>query len=101
MKLLEVVRVPETSDDTFDAMMQWGKAMGKTCVSCQVIDFICFIFDFNFPLRDRCQQSLRFCKDFFLCSVQGHSRVHRQPPSSADHDGSRPPRGERGRQQQG
>ena len=36
MKLLEVVRIPETSDDTFDAMMEWGKAMGKTCVSCQV-----------------------------------------------------------------
>jgi len=35
MKLLEVVRIPETSDDTFDAMMEWGKAMGKTCVSCQ------------------------------------------------------------------
>ena len=37
MKLLEVVRIPETSNDTFDAMMQWGKAMGKTCVSCQVM----------------------------------------------------------------
>merc|ERR1712111_6980 len=35
MKLLEVVRIPETSDATFDAMMAWGKAMGKTCVSCK------------------------------------------------------------------
>ena len=57
MKLLEVVRIPETSNDPFDAMMQWGKAMGKTCVSCQVIYFICFIFCFNFPLGDRCQHN--------------------------------------------
>ncbi len=35
MKLLEVVRIPETSDETFDAMMAWGKAMKKTCVSCK------------------------------------------------------------------
>jgi 3-hydroxyacyl-CoA dehydrogenase len=35
MKLLEVVRIPETSDDTFEAMMQWGKAMGKTTVACK------------------------------------------------------------------
>lgn len=33
MKLLEVIRIPETSDETFNAMMDWGKAMGKTCVS--------------------------------------------------------------------
>jgi len=32
MKLLEVIRIPETSDETFNAMMDWGKAMGKTCV---------------------------------------------------------------------
>jgi 3-hydroxyacyl-CoA dehydrogenase len=25
MKLLEVVRIPETSDETFDAMVAWGK----------------------------------------------------------------------------
>lgn len=33
MKLLEVIRIPQTSDQTFNAMMDWGKAMGKTCVS--------------------------------------------------------------------
>ena len=33
MKLLEVIRIPETSDETNKAMMDWGKAMGKTCVS--------------------------------------------------------------------
>jgi len=33
MKLLEVIRIPETSDETNTAMMEWGKAMGKTCVS--------------------------------------------------------------------
>merc|ERR1712062_680413 len=33
MKLLEVIRIPETSDETDKAMMDWGKAMGKTCVS--------------------------------------------------------------------
>jgi len=35
MKLLEVVRIPETSDETFNAMMAWGKAIGKTTVSCK------------------------------------------------------------------
>ena len=25
MKLLEVVRIPETSDETFNAMVSWGK----------------------------------------------------------------------------
>merc|ERR1711981_236320 len=33
MKLLEVIRIPETSDETFQAMMDWGKAMTKTCVA--------------------------------------------------------------------
>ena len=33
--LCQVIRIPETSDDTFNAMMDWGKAMGKTCVSCK------------------------------------------------------------------
>jgi len=35
MKLLEVVRIPETSDETFDAMVAWGKAMKKTTVDCK------------------------------------------------------------------
>jgi len=33
MKLLEVIRIPETSDDTFKAMQEWGKAMGKVTVA--------------------------------------------------------------------
>lgn len=33
MKLLEVIRIPETSDSTFEAMNNWGKAMGKTTVA--------------------------------------------------------------------
>jgi len=35
MKLLEVVRIPETSDETFNAMIAWGKAMKKTTVDCK------------------------------------------------------------------
>jgi len=35
MKLLEVVRIPETSDDTFNAMIDWGQAMGKATVDCK------------------------------------------------------------------
>jgi len=35
MKLLEVVRIPETSDDTFNTMIEWGKAMGKATVDCK------------------------------------------------------------------
>lgn len=31
--ITQVIRIPETSDDTFQSMMAWGKAMGKTCVS--------------------------------------------------------------------
>ena len=33
MKLLEVIRIPETSDETVQAMQEWGKAMGKTTVA--------------------------------------------------------------------
>jgi len=35
MKLLEVVRLPQTSDETYDAMVAWGKAMGKATVECK------------------------------------------------------------------
>merc|ERR1739847_250320 len=35
MKLLEVIRIPETTDETFDAMVAWGKAMKKTTVDCK------------------------------------------------------------------
>merc|ERR1712147_340208 len=35
MKLLEVVRIPETSGETYDAMVAWGKAMGKVTVECK------------------------------------------------------------------
>ena len=35
MKLLEVIRIPETSDETYQAMMAWGAAMKKTCVTCK------------------------------------------------------------------
>ncbi|KAG0717995.1 Hydroxyacyl-coenzyme A dehydrogenase, mitochondrial [Chionoecetes opilio] len=35
MKLLEVVRIPETSDGTYEAMKGWGKAMGKVTVECK------------------------------------------------------------------
>jgi 3-hydroxyacyl-CoA dehydrogenase len=35
MKLLEVVRIPETSDETYEAFMAWGKVVGKTCVTCK------------------------------------------------------------------
>ncbi|CAG4988295.1 unnamed protein product [Colias eurytheme] len=35
MRLLEVVRGSETSDTTFNTMMQWGKSVGKTCVACK------------------------------------------------------------------
>merc|ERR1712133_193919 len=31
----EVVRIPETSDETFNAMVKWGKAMGKVTVDCK------------------------------------------------------------------
>ncbi|XP_050719772.1 hydroxyacyl-coenzyme A dehydrogenase, mitochondrial-like [Eriocheir sinensis] len=35
MKLLEIVRIPETSDATYNAMKGWGKAMGKVTVECK------------------------------------------------------------------
>lgn len=34
MKLLEVIRTPETSEETYQEMMAFGKAIGKTCVTC-------------------------------------------------------------------
>jgi len=35
MKLLEVIRTAETSDETYKAMDAWGKAIGKVTVSCK------------------------------------------------------------------
>lgn len=35
MKLLEVIRIPETSDETFNALLAFGKAMGKVTVNCK------------------------------------------------------------------
>lgn len=35
MKLVEVIRTSETSDATFNELAAFGKAVGKTCVSCK------------------------------------------------------------------
>jgi len=35
MKLLEVIRIPETSEDTYNSVMAWGKAIGKQTVTCK------------------------------------------------------------------
>jgi 3-hydroxyacyl-CoA dehydrogenase len=35
MKLLEVVRIPETSEETYKASMDFGKKLGKTCITCK------------------------------------------------------------------
>lgn len=35
MRLLEVVRTPSTSEQTFQIMMQWGKTMEKVCIVCK------------------------------------------------------------------
>ena len=35
MKLVEVIKILETSDDTFDSLMAWSKAIGKHPVTCR------------------------------------------------------------------
>lgn len=35
MKLLEIVRTNETSDETYNAVSEWGKAIGKTTIVCK------------------------------------------------------------------
>jgi len=35
MKLLEVVRTPQTSDEVFNSANEWGKSIGKTTVACK------------------------------------------------------------------
>lgn len=35
MKLLEVVRTSETSNETYEVLMAWGKAIGKTTITCK------------------------------------------------------------------
>jgi 3-hydroxyacyl-CoA dehydrogenase len=29
MKLLEIIRIPETSDETFNIVQEWGNKLGK------------------------------------------------------------------------
>lgn len=35
MKLLEVIRTTETSDDTFNKILSFGKSIGKACITCK------------------------------------------------------------------
>lgn len=35
MKLLEVVRTSDTSEETYQELMAWGKAIGKTTITCK------------------------------------------------------------------
>lgn len=35
MKLLEIIRIPETSDSTFETVMAFGKKLGKITVTCK------------------------------------------------------------------
>jgi 3-hydroxyacyl-CoA dehydrogenase len=35
MKLLEVVRTDQTSDATYKTLMEFGAALGKTCITCK------------------------------------------------------------------
>lgn len=35
MKLLEVIRTNDTSEETYQALMGWGKAVGKTTITCK------------------------------------------------------------------
>lgn len=35
MKLLEIVRIPETSEETYSTAMEFGKKLGKVCVTCK------------------------------------------------------------------
>ena len=35
MKLVEVIKILETSDDTYDSLMAWSKAIGKHPVTCR------------------------------------------------------------------
>lgn len=37
MKLVEVIRAPETSDAAYDALMRFCQRIGKTPVKCKVI----------------------------------------------------------------
>jgi hypothetical protein len=45
MKLLEVIRTPQTSDETFNAMVAWGKAMKKTTVAAKDTPGKLFLFN--------------------------------------------------------
>lgn len=35
MKLLEIIRIPETSDDTFNVVKEFGTKLGKACITCK------------------------------------------------------------------
>ncbi|XP_062558677.1 hydroxyacyl-coenzyme A dehydrogenase, mitochondrial-like [Armigeres subalbatus] len=35
MKLLEVIRTEKTSEDTYQQLMEFGKRMGKSCITCK------------------------------------------------------------------
>lgn len=35
MRLLEVIRIPKLSEETYKELMAWGKDIGKTCITCK------------------------------------------------------------------
>ncbi len=43
MKLLEVIRIPTTSNVTFNTLLEFGKSIGKTTVSCKVCFFLFYL----------------------------------------------------------
>jgi 3-hydroxyacyl-CoA dehydrogenase len=32
---MKVIRIPETSDETYEKITAWGKALGKTTITCK------------------------------------------------------------------
>lgn len=35
MKLLEVIRIPQTTDETYNKLMEFGASIGKVCITCK------------------------------------------------------------------
>jgi 3-hydroxyacyl-CoA dehydrogenase len=33
--IIKVIRIPETSDETYEKITAWGKALGKTTITCK------------------------------------------------------------------
>ena len=81
--IFQVIRTPETSDETFNKLMEFSKNLKKTPVSCKVCFKVIILFIYK---SWKIIGHVKTCVE--LLSL-GYPRLHCESIVSSIHDGSR------------